>query len=88
MISMSWRAAWKTLVTASLAISRKNGFRSMSGDSGSISAVTPGAAIWIEAEFRPERRFADELGVDGDEFGLFESGWTACSSSLVDVISA
>ena len=32
---------------ASLAISAKNGARSMSGDSGSISAVMPGAAIWI-----------------------------------------
>ena len=47
MISMSWRAAWKTLVTFSLPISAKNGARSMSGDSGSISAVMPGAAIWI-----------------------------------------
>ena len=34
-------------MTASLAISAKNGFRSMSGASGSISAVTPGDAIWI-----------------------------------------
>ena len=42
---MSCLAAWKTLVTASLAISRKNGERSMSTASGSISAVAPGDAI-------------------------------------------
>ncbi len=44
---MSCLAAWKTLVTSSLAISPKNGSRSMSSASGSISAVAPGEAIWI-----------------------------------------
>ena len=47
MISMSWRAAWNTLVTLSSAISAKKGESSMPSESGSTSADTPGAASWI-----------------------------------------
>ena len=37
-----------------------------------------------QAEFRPEGRFADELGVDRDEFGFREfAAMTASSSAWV-----
>ena len=44
-ISMSWRAAWKTLTTASLAKSSKNGVRSMPGASASITTASSAVAI-------------------------------------------
>jgi hypothetical protein len=45
-ISMSWRAAWNTLSTFSLAISAKNGVRSSPGASVSSTTVSSELAIW------------------------------------------
>ncbi len=44
-ISMSWRAAWKTFITRSFAISAKNGARSMPGASESTTTASSGLAI-------------------------------------------
>ena len=55
MISISWRAAWKTLATASLAIRREERRKVEVLRQRVDSAVAPGAAIWIEAELRPGR---------------------------------
>ena len=46
-ISMSWRAAWKTLVTAVLASTRRNGSRSRPSAKGSMQWASSGVAAWI-----------------------------------------
>ncbi|MGY4337028.1 hypothetical protein ACVWW3_001934 [Bradyrhizobium sp. LM2.9] len=45
MISMSWRAAWNTFSTPSLAISSKNGLRSMPSARVSMTIASSALAI-------------------------------------------
>ena len=66
-ISMSWRAAWKTLSTFSFAISSKNGLRSMPGASGSMTTASSARRQLRHAEQRVIGGLAQEFGVDGDE---------------------
>ncbi len=73
-ISMSWRAAWKTLTTFSLAISAKNGARSMPGASASITTASSAERDLRHAQQRIVGGLAQELGVDRDERMLRHAG--------------
>ena len=66
-ISMSWRAAWKTLSTCSLAIRSKNGCQVEARRQGVDDDGFIGAGDLRDAEQRIVGRLAQELGVDRDE---------------------
>jgi hypothetical protein len=82
MISMSWRAAWKTLVTASLAISAKNGLEIQARRQRiDQRGETPGAAIWIRHSSGQNVVSRMNSVSTVTNVGLFDSSETTAASS-------